>query len=196
MKIFISVFLALILIIFASKFKINVISLSKRRKSLKIHFNVTINFYLFGIINIKLITLKEDGIYFLFFKIPYQKINIQKYNMQILKEKKIFEALKILKLHCEKTNIKFLIGTEDAMINALLVSTISAIFAIVSGKYNEKINRKKYYYEIIPMYNSNILEFEIQTQISVKMLNIIKSVLFVTKNEKSQELPKESLAKI
>ena len=176
MKIFIGIFFLVFCLFITTKLKIDIV-LFKERNNLKINFCVKFNFYLFGIINIKLITLKNNGVYIFGFKIPYQKMKKINNNFKNINSKIIFKYLKKLDVICEKFNLTILLGIENAMINALLISIISSIFSIISGINNKKLNEKNYYYKIIPKYNSNILEFNLNFILSIKIYKIIKNTI-------------------
>lgn len=187
MNIFISIFFALILIILTSKFKINIKYLQKDQKSLKIHFNVNLGMYLFGFIKIFGITLKEDGIHFLIFRFSYNKIKIDKESIKMVKEFSILDILKSLNLKLEQLNINLNIGCENVMLIVFTVCIISTFLSILSSKNRKQINFKNYYYKITPIYNSNELSFYTSMQISMKILNIIKTLLSTNKNTKKHK---------
>lgn len=187
MNILISIFFALILIFLVSKVKINIKHLQKYQKSLKIHFNVNLGVYLFGFIKIFGVTLKEDGIHFLFFRFPYNKIKIDKKSIKTVKEFSIIDILKSLNLKLDKFYINLNIGTENVMLTVFTVFIISTFLSIVSSKNRKQINFKNYYYKITPIYNSNEFIFYTSMQISIKILNIIKTLVSINKNTKKRK---------
>jgi len=155
MKIFISIFLILILGFLTSKIKINVISLK----------NVRIEFYIFGIIKIYGFKLTD-------------KKKLKKEKFQFLKSVFILDFFKILNIKLEKLRVKLEIGTDDVMLTVFLVTFISTFFSIISS-----INNKKYYYNITPVYNKVKLNYEVSAKISINTVNIIKAYKFMNKNK-------------
>lgn len=184
MKIFISILVILFLIIFTSRIKVNVISSKKATKGEKIQFKVNLGIYLFGIIKIFGINFKQDGVYFLFFSMPYSKIKINKNELQILKEYSILDSAKLLDLKVNKFYLDLKIGSEEMMLTVFSVFAISTLVSIFLAKHSKGTKRKNYYYKITPMYNVDILEFEISAQVSLKLINFIKNLIATNKNKK------------
>lgn len=174
MKIFISIFAILILLIFTSKIKINVISLNKLSRSSKINFNVNVGLYLLGIMKISGITFKNDGMHFLSFVFSYPKIG--KVKLKSIEQMSLVETLKILDLKIEKFNLNLRLGCEDMMITVFSVFAISTILSIMSAKNCKNINLKNYYYKITPIYNTNTVTFKLSSQLSVSLKNIFKLI--------------------
>lgn len=188
MKVLIGIFLGLILAFLTSKFKINIRYLNKEKHSFSVKFNVNLGIYLFGFIKILGISLKEDGMHFLCFRFPYNKMKIDADSMKILKEFSVWNFLKSLKIKLEKFNLNLKIGTEDMMLTVFLVFALSTFLSILSAKARKQINLKNYYYKITPIYEVNQLSFLFSSQISIKIWNILKSLksLNETANEKKE----------
>ena len=188
MKLLIGIFLGLILAFLTSKLKINIRYLKKEKNSFKIKFNVNLGLYLFGFIKILGISLKEDGVHFLCFRFPYNKMKIDTDSMKILKEFSIWNFLKSLKIRFEKFHLNLKIGTEDMMFTVFLVFALSTFLSILSAKNRKQINLKKFYYKITPIYQVNQLSFEASSQISIQIWNILKSLktLSESTNEKKE----------
>ena len=183
MKIFISSLFVLILAFFTSKFKIKVMYLKKDKKQLKIDFNVKLGIYLFGFIKIFSVLLKNDGIHFLFFRISYNRIKFDKNSFKSIKNYSIFNITNDLKLSLESFNLKTEIGISSIVATVLFVVLISNMICFVTSSTFKKINFKKYYYKIYPVYNSNLLEFELKTEISIKIYNLVKTLSKIKKNK-------------
>lgn len=187
MKIWLGVFLGLILIILATHLKINVIYLTKQRKSFKIQFHVNVGLYLFGVIKIAGISFKEDGIYFLGFTLPYNKIKIHKDSIKILKDFSINNLLKSLHLKLEQFHLNFKIGTEEMMLTVFLVFVISTFLSILLSKSCNPMKIKNYDYKITPVYNQNYLSFEFSSKISMKTFHVIQMLTSIKQNAKKKE---------
>lgn len=184
MKIFIFLLVVFIFLFFSSTIKLNVKNLEKRNFSSSVKFNINLGVYLFGIIKLIGVTFKEDGIYFLFFKIPYKKIEFEKISFKKIKKYRAKENLKNLKWQIERMNLNLKIGLEEVGITVFLVFFISIFFSIFSAKYNKQINMKNYIYKINPNYNENSIEIKFSFIVSIKILNIIKTTINFKKNTK------------
>ncbi len=186
MNILITIFFILILGFLTSKLKINVQSIEKEKNDLKIKFNINFGFYLFGIIKILGISLQENGIDCLGIHFSYSKIKLEKDSLEIFKEFSVFQLLKYLHPKLEKLNLKLTIGTEDVILTAVLVFISSTFLSIVGAKNRKQINSKQYSYQINPVYNKNQLSFQIASKVSVKMVDLIKTISYIKKNKKKK----------
>jgi hypothetical protein len=184
MKIFIGILFFLILISWTLKLKINIHHLYKDKNSLKVYFNVNVGIYLLGVIKIFGISFKEDGIYFLSIKIPYNKISIGKESKKILKEMPIMNTLKFLNLKIDKFKFILEVGSENMMLTVFSVFAISTFLSILSAKCAKQINLKHYYYQVTPAYNTNTLSFKSSAIISMRISNILKAIIFANNHTK------------
>lgn len=182
MKIFISIFLILILI-FTSKIKINVISLKRSQKSLKIDFDVNVAIYLLGIIKIFEITFKNNGIHFMVFLFSYPKKG--KIKIHPKGRKTLLENIQKLDLKIEKFDFNLKLGCEDMNIMVFSVFAISTILSIMSAKNSKNINMENFHYKITPIYNMNTLEFNISGKVDIALRKVLK--LLISKKKKTYE---------
>lgn len=140
---------------------------------------------------------------YIFEKINYFKLDITKYKMEkrvirknieklkrkIEKNKNNFDIKQISKLKkmnikIQKINLKIVLGTEDAMQNAIIVGTISSIIAIIMGALSEKEilaigdgKENSINWKIIPLYqNRNLLNIDLNCIISFKLIHIINAI--------------------
>lgn len=188
MKILISILLILLVMIITSKFKINVILLKQEKNLSKVDFNVKLRLYILGIIKIGGMTLKNDGIHFGRLVIPYRKVKIQDFEMRNWKEISFLDVFKILDLKFHELKINLGIGTEDVFLTIFSVFAISTLFSIFSARNSEKINRKNFYYNIVPIYNSNELRFEFSAKIEMSMICFIKTLRFINQEAKVKRI--------
>lgn len=184
MKIFISILVILFLIVFTSKIKVNVISSKKSTKGSKINFKINLGIYLFGIIKIFGINFKQDGVYLLFFSLPYSKMKLNQNGLQILKKYSILDSAKVLDLKIDNLFLDLKIGSEELPLTIFSVFAISTFISIFLAKHSKSSKRKKYYYKITPMYNQDFLEFEFSSRISLKLINFVKNLTSTNKKKK------------
>lgn len=190
MKILISILLILWILIATSKFKINVISFKKEKKLSKIDFHVKLGLYVLGIVKIAGVTLKNDGMHFLRFVIPYKKVKIQNIEMRNWKEVSFWDVFKMLDLRFRELEINVGIGTENVMLTIFSVFAISTFLSIFSARNSEKINREKFYYKISPVYQSNELRFEISSKIEMSMMRFIRTLRYINQESKIKKIYK------
>lgn len=185
MKILISIFFVVFLLLITSKVKIKVVSLQKERKSKKIDFDVNLGFYLLGFIKVVNIHLKKDGIYFLCWSIPYQNLHMTNLKVKDFKILAILEILKILKVQLNEFKMDLKIGTEDVLLTVFSVFAVSTFLSIFFTQNRKKVNSKNYYYHVVPIYNSNELSFKLSLKLSINMINFVK--VFLVQKQKLRE---------
>lgn len=185
MKILISIFFVVFLLLITSKVKIKVVSLQKERNSKKIDFDVNLGFYLLGFIKVVNIHLKKDGIYFLCWSIPYQNLKMTNLKVKDFKILAILEILKILKVQLNEFKIDLKIGTEDVLLTVFSVFAVSTFLSIFFAKNRKKVNPKNYYYHVVPIYNSNELSFKLSLKLSINMIDFVK--VFLVQKQKLRE---------
>lgn len=183
MKIFICVLVVFFILFFSSRLRLNLKYFEKTNFSFNIKFHANVGLYLFGFIKVFGISFKEDGIHFLFFKIPYKKFKVDKSNMKKYISK---ENFKNLKPRIEKMNLKLNIGIEDVGLTVFLVFTISTFLSVLSARYRNQINMKNYNYQIIPNYNVNTFGVKLSFKVSENILNLIKTVILFNKIKKQK----------
>ena len=188
MRILIYIIFALILAFFTSKLKINIISLRKYKNTFKIDFNIKFELYLFGFLRITICNIKQDGIHFLFFVIPYPKMKFDKKSVEFIKDSAILDTIKGFDVRLEMLKLNANIGTANPILVSFLVCAISSYLSFFIAKYRNKINYKKVFYKINPVYNINLLEFDITGKISLKLQNFVKIIYIMQKNKKVKKL--------
>lgn len=185
MIIFISIFFILYIMFFTSKLKITIKNCQKDKLNFKIKFNINIGIYVFGIVKICEISLDEKCIKILCFNIPYQKLDLKKMNMKNTDFKKIKKSFSKLNLKIDKFNFDLNIGCEEIAVVTFLTFLISSLFSLVLCKFG---NFKNCYYKINPVYNANLLEFKLQSVISVRLINIVILAVNIRKNKSKKKM--------
>ena len=185
----ISIFFVILLAFWTSKVKICIQNFSKNQAFSKIHFHVKLGFYLFGFIKIGSIRLRENGIFLFGFRFAYNKLKINKDSIKMVTQISVLEVLKSLHLKLEHLKIDLKIGCEDVMLTVFLVFAISTFLSIFGIQNRKQIKREHFHYQITPIYNRNFLDFELSSQISLKMYDFIKTVLSIQKFTKPKKQP-------
>ena len=192
MGIFIVLIISMLLIIF-SKIKIEIENLKYTSFQNKKHINSNY------CIILKLCVLKNLPI--IKIKVTDEKINKLKSNVK-LKEKirkkirkidveklekeinidKIKKVSKSIRILIEKFNLKIEIGTEDAVVTAMIIPFISTLISFLLRNKVENYKRQKY--SIQPVFlNKNLLNIEFSGIFQIKMIHIINIIYILNKKE-------------
>lgn len=193
MKIFICLLVVFCFLFLTSIFKVNLKYLEKNSSLSDLKFKANAGLYLFGFIKLFGINFSENGIKFLFLKIPYKKIIIDKNNIEFVKKFIAKENFKYLKPQIEKMNLELNIGVEDVRFTVFSVFVISTFLSLLSAKYRTQINMRNYNYEIIPNYNVNASNFKFSFKISEKTVNLIRTFILLNKVEKKKRYMRKIL---
>lgn len=187
MKILISIFLMMLLLAWTSKIKINIPYLKKEENLRKIQFHIKVGIYLLGFIKIFSISLKEDGIHFLWFRFHYPVMKIDKESIKIFKKFSVVDILKTLKIRLDQFHFELKIGTEDVLVTVFFVFMVSTVLSVFSAQNAKVINLKNYDYQIMPIYNKNTLSFTASAQISLSIPYVLKAFHLAKKQNKSKK---------
>ena len=186
----IAIFIIAILLIF-SKIKIKIENLrfsSKKDRYFNEDFKIIIKLYVLSKIPIIKITLTKE-------KIKKQKLKLQKsvkdLEERIIKDKKLIDKkmiylMKELNIKIEKINLNIIIGTENAMFTAMIVSIISSIISIFIAKRIKEKNDK--YFIVKPIFkDQNFLEILISCIFEIKVIHIINIIYVLVDNRKGED---------
>lgn len=168
-------FIILIISILLSTLKINIekfklinVNLENRKLINKIFIEI----YLFGIFKIFKIKLKNN--YF-------------KRNNKILKNKKVINILFDKKIKLEKANIKIELGTKNIQSTVASVFIVNNIISIIFAKKIKKFEDNKFFYSVLPLYNSqDILQISLNSIISIKYVHIIYIIYSLLKESRGK----------
>lgn len=169
--------------------KANISNFDKGIKKRKIEkdFLIYVELHLFGKIKIARIRLKEE--LFQKVKVQAEKQDISK-DVKKLKEMKIKELIKKLKVKVEVLNIEAQIGIEDVILTSSVVTAISVFLGVVL----RNMNHDDLYYNIMPVYQfGNVINIKFNCLISVKVIHIVKVIYILLKEKKSKKDKLESV---
>ena len=134
-------------------------------------------------------------------KIPILKIEITKELLEKLKikerikdlenkvlkdrnkfDKKMFKAVKKIKILIRSLKLKIDIGTENAAFTAMLIPIISTIIVLILQSQNRE--PKNYFFRVNPIYyDENIINIAISGIFEIKMIHIISIIYILNKKE-------------
>lgn len=196
---FFIVFTFFILGIYFSKLKILIKKLDfeiDEKINIKKDYKICIGIYLYGVIKICNINLDENGIRFLWIKIPYCKIkDIKLYKKMIerdaieLDRKILKNELHDLEIRFEKINLNLMLGTDSTLITSFLTFVVSTITSFIIQKTVLKYNPSKHKYIITPKYdNKNSLKIYLELLVCLKTRNILKIINNLNKLSKMEHI--------
>lgn len=174
------IFILLIIVTIFSSIEIHIKNIRISSYELpKIHLNkdykIIITLKLFGKIGFFKLSLGKTQL--------TEKKLLNKIEQRVIKKSDDFKSglsrlLKLIKLSkVENLNLDIKIGLEDAAINAILIGVISTIVPII---LRNNADRSKTFWNVNPVYNQNSLKINLDTTISLKLLNILFNSSTVT----------------
>ena len=130
---------------------------------------IFIEIYLFGIFKIFKIKLKNK--YF-------------QENNKLLKNKKIINNIFDKRIKLDKVNLKIKLGTKNIQSTIASVFIVNNIISLVLAKKIKKYENNRYYYQALPIYNSqDIIQISLNGIISIKIVHIIY-IIYKLKKER------------
>lgn len=110
-----------------------------------------------------------------------EKIDLKSIEKNVKFNKETIKIIKNIKIKISKLNLRIDIGTEDAILTSYLIAFIASLIGIILPHIvqNNKINNCKYI--VNPIYqNRNIYHVNLDSIISIKIVHIIYSMLFLS----------------
>ena len=175
-------FLVLVIRINVKEIRISNIENGTKKKQIEKTYNVFVELLIFGKIKIAKIKLNKKTLEKLKLEDKLENAkkdagNIKK-DIEIAKKVHIFEIIKKLNIKIEQFKLYGEIGTENAMITAFSVASISSILGILL----RKSNYEKTEFKIIPLYQyGNAINFRLNCIINVKLVHIINIIYNLSK---------------
>jgi len=109
------------------------------------------------------------------------KIDVKKLEKEITLSK-LKEISKTIKILIEKFNLKIELGTENAVVTAMIIPFISTLISFLLRNKVEKYKDQKY--NIKPVFlNKNMLNIEFSGIFQIKMIHIINIIYILNKKE-------------
>lgn len=184
-----SFLLLVILLLICSTIRLNITNLkisnledghkTKLEKDIKIHLEL----YLFGLIRIVKIYINNKTLDKIKNKthFDYSKFKSLRKDRKILKDIKITEVMKRLKVEFQDTDLDLQLGTEEVMATVFAVTLISTILSIIFSNSNQKGVR----YNVMPLYQfGNSINLHLNCIIKVKVVHIIFVIIYLIKEGK------------
>ncbi len=152
------------------------------------NYSIGLGLYLFNKIRLIYLPINKEKVE----KMPPEKLQKMKKKIKRIeteelrsgkiKKEQVKELIKKLKARVTYFDLKTQLGTQDVMITTALVAILSATIGIFLAHVIEKFDRKKYFYEIQPIYqNRNTINLRLKCIICIKMVHIIHIILILFK---------------
>ena len=170
------IFIFIILLLLLSTIKLNISKLNiVKFKKIKKDFEIYLELCLFGKIKYAKIKIDKKKIQKLKIKNSFKDI---KKDAEILKNIKIGEIVKKLKVDIEKLNLSLELGTEEITLTVFLVTIISTLLGI--ALHNQ--NKENIDFNIVPLYQfGNSVNLKLNCIIDVKIVHIIYVIYILLK---------------
>lgn len=95
----------------------------------------------------------------------------------------IKELLQKARINIEELNLKIKVGTENAVLTAMLIPIISTIISILITKNKIKWNKRTF--QVIPIYqNKNLINLELEGIFELKVIHIINTICILKKKRR------------
>lgn len=186
MILFLSFFLLIIILILLN-IKISIVKLKISNINSISHFQIDIiaklGLYIGKKIKIFEIYFNKERLLKNKYILKFKKKNDFKKDISIIKDEKMKNAIKKIRINLENVKLKLNLGTEDAKLTAMLFGIISAIFGILIPfiyyyKNIKLLNNLEY--QVTPNFsNKNILKLEFSSELSIRVIHIIY-ILYVS----------------
>lgn len=183
-----SVFILMLILIF-SKLKVEIENLKLSTHAPRLinkDYKATVKLFILGIIPIIKIKITKERLEKLKFKEKIQRLESKVIENENEFDKKTFRKIilvsKKINIDVERINLNIEIGTENAGVTALVVSSLSALISIYLSKKIKKINSQKF--EVVPKYiGQNLINILFCGIFEVKMFHIINIIYILMKKE-------------
>lgn len=175
----------IIILLSTLQIKLEDIIISNDNKQKKLNYKYTIYFQLYLFNKLKWLGIRIDETKLKKLNTTFKKINIKQVKDTLPSKQEIKELFKKLQIEVSLFRLEMQIGTEDVMITSALVGGISALLGIGLSKVISKYEKKKYHYQIEPIYkNTNIVNLKLNCIIQVKLVHIIYIIYVLLKKRR------------
>ena len=165
-------------------------------KSNKHKSNYLIIFSLHFLNRIKFLSIKFDRrkIEKLITKMHLEKVDIQKLEREI-KLSDIREVINI-KPKLSYLNLNLKVGMEDVLVTTYIVPILCTVFTLILPRVTKKENVNDIKYVVEPIYNNgNILHLKLESNIELKIINILNCIFRIYRNKKNEICAKSEIRK-
>lgn len=175
----------IILIIYFSNIQVEINNFkfsSGTKEHVNNDYKVLIKWRVLGRLTIKKILITQKKLRKINIKDKMKNIDLEKFKNANILDKKNIRALKNLNIEIKKLNLYMDIGTENAMLTSIIISTISTLISIIVNKKVNDYSDPKYI--VNPIYiNKNIINIIFSGIFELKIRNIMYIIYILNKKE-------------
>ena len=179
------IIIAMLLIIFTLLSTIKIIikdfELANKRH-VEPNYEVVISLNLFNKVKWISLRLNNKRMRKMYTKMHLERIDIKKLEKD-LTPSDIREIINI-KPKLASLNLQMEVGVQDIIITSYIIPIICSIFSIILPYVTEKKNIKNIKYKVDPVFNQNIYHIKLNTEVEIKMINVLNSINKIYKSRK------------
>lgn len=164
------------------KIKINNLKMENPKK-INSKYEISISFNLMNKLKWISIKLNKQKIRKILTKMHLEKIDIKKLEKDV-KLSDIQELLKI-KPKLSMLNLQLKVGVEDVIATSFAIPIICTAISIILPYVTDRRNFKNIKYKIEPIYNQYAYHLKLDTEIEVKVINVLNSLYKIYKSRKN-----------
>lgn len=164
------------------KIKINNLKIENPKK-INSKYEILISFNLINKLKWISIKLNKQKIRKILTKMHLEKIDIKKLEKDV-KLSDIQELLKI-KPKLSMLNLQLKVGVEDVIATSFAIPIICTAISIILPYVTDRRNFKNIKYKIEPIYNQYAYHLKLDTEIEVKVINVLNSLYKIYKSRKN-----------
>ena len=164
------------------KIKINNLKIENPKK-INSKYEISISFNLMNKLKWISIKLNKQKIRKILTKMHLEKIDIKKLEKDV-KLSDIQELLKI-KPKLSMLNLQLKVGVEDVIATSFAIPIICTAISIILPYVTDRRNFKNIKYKIEPIYNQYAYHLKLDTEIEVKVINVLNSLYKIYKSRKN-----------
>lgn len=146
-------------------------------------YSIVLGLYFWDTICIFSYTLDNKKLKKIYDKEKSKVAELEKMKEYLKPYSKTWEKIKKLDIKVRKLKLTAKIGTEDAVLTSFLVAILASLISIFLP--NIAINQKEenYQYDILPLYNKNVYDLQLNCIIQMKMVHIIYVIYIFLKKK-------------
>ena len=164
------------------KIKINNLKIENPKK-INSKYEILISFNLINKLKWISIKLNKQKIRKILTKMHLEKIDIKKLEKDV-KLSDIQELLKI-KPKLSMLNLQLKVGVEDVIATSFAIPIICTAISVILPYVTDRRNFKNIKYKIEPIYNQYAYHLKLDTEIEVKVINVLNSLYKIYKSRKN-----------
>ena len=152
-------------------------------KKINSKYEISISFNLMNKFKWISIKLNKQKIRKILTKMHLEKIDIKK----LEKDLKLSDIQELLKIRpkISMLNLQLKVGIQDVVATSFAIPIICTVISVILPYVTERKNFKNIKYKIEPIYNQYAYHLKLDTEIEVKIINVLNSLYKIYKSRKN-----------